>query len=96
MRYFGLAFGLFLASLIFAFGAVTQKMPSFRWAAASLLIAAGCVSLILQLKIGFALDRRWVARYGRTTEPVRYWTSVLLAVALVVFWVWIAKLFIQS
>jgi len=87
---------LFLAGVLCATLAVTQLIVSFRWAAASLLIAAGCVPLILQLRIGFALDRSWVARYGRSTEPTRYWASVLIGVVLVFFWGYIAVSFARS
>lgn len=86
MRYFGLVFLMVLAGVLCATVAVTRAIVSLRWAAVSLLIAAGCVPLILQLKIGFALNRSWVARYGRSTEPARYWASVLIGVALVIFW----------
>lgn len=96
MRYFGLVFLLFLAGILCATVAVTQSIPSFRWGAACLLIAAGCVPLILQLRIGFALNRSWVARYGRSTEPARYWASMLIGVVLVVFWGYIAISFARS
>jgi hypothetical protein len=93
IRYFGLVFLLFLAGVLCATLAVTQSILSFRWAAASLLIAAGCVPLFLQLRIGFALDRSWVARYGRSTEPARYWASVMIGLVLVIFWGYIAITF---
>ena len=96
MRFFGLVFLLFLAGILCATLAVTQSILSFRWVAASLLIAAGCVPLILQLRIGFALNRSWVARYGRSTEPARYWASVLIGVVLVIFWGYIALSFARS
>ena len=93
IRYFGLVFLLFLAGVLCATLAVTQSILSFRWAAASLLIAAGCVPLFLQIRIGFALDRSWVARYGRSTEPARYWASVMIGLVLVTFWGYIAITF---
>jgi cytochrome c biogenesis protein CcdA len=96
LRYFGLVFLLFLAGVFCAALAITQSRLSFRWAAAGLLIAAGCVPLILQLRIGFALDRSWVARYGRSTEPARYWTSVLIGAVLAIFWGYIAISFARS
>lgn len=96
MRYFGLVFLLFLAGMLCATLAVTQSILSFRLAAASLLIAAGCVPLILQLRIGFALNRSWVARYGRSAEPARYWASMLIGVVLVIFWGYIATAFARS
>jgi cytochrome c biogenesis protein CcdA len=96
LRYFGLVFFLFLAGVLCATLAVTQSILSLRWTAAILLIAAGCVPLLLQLRIGFALDRGWVARYGRSTEPARYWASVLIGVALVIFWGCLAISFARS
>jgi hypothetical protein len=96
LRYFGLVFLVVLAGVLCAALAVTKSILLFRWVAASLLIAAGCVPLILQLRIGFALDRSWVARYGRSTEPRRYWVSVLLGAVLVIFWGYIAILFTRS
>jgi hypothetical protein len=96
MRYFGLVFLLFLAGVLCAVLALTLSILSLRWAAASFSIAAGCVPLILQLRVGFALDRSWVARYGRSTEPARYWASVLIGVALIIFWGYIAIRFARS
>ena len=65
---------------------MTQSLHALRWLAAILLIVAGCVPLLVQLRIGFALDRSWVARYGRSTEPIRYWASIFLGAFVVAFW----------
>ena len=83
-RYFALALVLFFSGLICA--AVGRSDPFMRRLAAGLIIVAGCVPLLLQLWTGFALDRSWVARYSRSTEPARYWGSILLGVVVVAFW----------
>ncbi len=96
LRYFGLVFLVFLAGVLCAALAVTQSIFLCRWVAASLLIIAGCVPLILQLRIGFALNRSWIAFYGRSTEPARYWLSVLIGAVLVISWGYIGILFTRA
>lgn len=90
LRYLGVVALLFVAGVICAALAVTQAIGTLRWVASGLVIAAGCVPLVLQWRIGFALDRSWVARYGRATEPRRYWAMMLLAALLAVFWGFLA------
>lgn len=85
-RFFGLVLALFLLGTLCAAAAAGRSSPALRWLAASLIIVAGCVPLAVQLRTGFALDRTWVARYGRSTEPVRYWVSILVGVLVVAFW----------
>jgi hypothetical protein len=83
-RYFVLALALFFCGLLCA--AAGRSAPALKWLAAGLLIVAGCVPLLVQLWTGFAFDRTWVARYGRSTEPIRYWAAILLGVLVVAFW----------
>jgi hypothetical protein len=83
-RYFVLLLALFFSGCLCA--AAGRSLPALRWLAAGLMIVAGCVPLLVQSRIGFALDRSWVARYGRSTEPIRYWASILLGVLVVAFW----------
>jgi hypothetical protein len=85
-RFFGLALVLFLSGAFCASAAAERSLPALKWLAASLVVVAGCVPLAVQLRTGFALDRSWVARYGRSTEPFRYWASILLGVLVVAFW----------
>lgn len=93
-RYFVLVLALFLSGILCS--TVGRSLPALRWPAAGLMIAAGCVPLVVQLRTGFALDRSWVARYGRSTEPIRYWTSILLGVLIVVFWAYGAILLARA
>jgi hypothetical protein len=87
---------LFVSGMLCAALAVTQAISTLRWVSAGLFVAAGCVPLLLQFQLGLALDRSWVAKYGRTTEPRRYWLSLLLACVLAVFWGWVAIKFARS
>ena len=57
------------------------------------LAAVTCAALALTQGIG---ELRWVARYGRATEPRRYWATTLLAVILAVFWGYSAIDFARS
>ena len=96
LRYFGIVVSLSLAAVTCAALALMHGISELRWVAAGLLIAAGCVPALLQWQLGFALDRSWVARYGRATEPRRYWAIMLLAVILAVFWGYVAIGFARS
>ena len=93
-RYFVLALVLFLSGILCA--AAGRSLPALRWLAAGLMILAGCVPLVVLLRTGFALDRSWVARYGRSTEPIRYWASILLGVLVVLFWAYGAILLART
>ena len=95
-RYFGLAMLMFLAGILLAALAVTLSMRSLRWVAASVFIAAACIPLMIQLRVGYGLDRSWVARYARTSQPVAYWGSILLGLVLVAGWGYVAILFARS
>jgi hypothetical protein len=96
LRYFGIVASLFLAAVTCAAVALTRGISELRWVAAGLFISAGCVPALLQWRLGFALDRSWVARYGRTTEPRQYWAMMFLAVMLAVFWGYLAIGFARS
>ena len=73
-----------------------RSLPSLKWLSAGLMIVAGCVPLVVQLRTGFAFDRTWVARYSRSTEPARYWASILLGVLVVAFWTYGAILLARA
>jgi len=96
LRYFGVVGLLFVAGMFCAALAVTQSISTLRWVSAGLIVAAGCVLPLLQWQLGFALDRSWVARYGRRTEPRRYWMVFLLTVVVAVFWGCLAIGFARS
>jgi hypothetical protein len=96
LRYLGFVALLVFAGVACAAFALTQGISALRWAAAALFIAAGCVPALLQWRLGFALDRSWVARYGRAAEPRRYWAMMLLAVILAVSWGYVAISFVRS
>jgi len=93
-RYFVLALILFFSGLLCAVAG--RSLPSLKWLSAGLLIVAGCVPLVVQLRTGFAFDRTWVARYSRSTEPARYWASILLGVLVVAFWTYGAILLARA
>lgn len=93
-RYFGLVLVLFFSGMLCA--AAGRSIPALKWLAASLVIVAGCVPLAVQLRTGFAFDRSWVARYGRSTEPICYWASILLGLVVVVFWAYGAILLARA
>jgi hypothetical protein len=95
-RFFGLALALFLSGAFCAAAAAQRSLPALRWLAASLIIVAGCVPLAVQLRTGFSLDRTWVARHSRSAEPIRYWASILLGVAVVALWAYGATLFARE
>jgi hypothetical protein len=95
-RFFGLFLVLFLSGCLCAAAAAERSLPALRWLAASLMIVAACVPLAVQLWTGFAFDRSWVARYGRSTEPFRYWAAILLGVLVVAFWAYGAILLARA
>jgi hypothetical protein len=93
-RYFVLLLALFLSGAFCT--AAGRALPALKWLGAGLVIVAGCVPLVVQLRTGFAFDRSWVARYGRSTEPIRYWVSILLGILVVGFWVYGAILLARA
>jgi hypothetical protein len=95
-RFFGLVLVLFISGMLCAATATERSLPALKWLAASLVIVAGCVPLAVQLWTGFAFDRTWVARYGRSTEPFRYWAAIALGVLVVAFWAYGAIMFART